>query len=104
MVDVTSRKGRALGASKPTVSGIGFYLHEDYGAAEVGIVGILSTQGMSRGRDLGFIYATNSARPGSDVDLHKRFMGPWFNTKLVSRMGAIVNTTSALRALVLQIV
>ena len=57
---------------------------------------------MSRGRDLDFIYATNSARPGSDVDLHKRFMGPWFNTKLVSRMAAIVNTTSALRALVLQ--
>ena len=87
-----------MGASKPTVSGIGFYLHEDYGAAEVGI---LSTQGMSRGRDLGFIYATNSARPGSDVDLQKRFMGPWFNTKLVNRMGALLNTISALRALVL---
>ena len=88
-----------MGASKPTVSGIGFFLHKDFGSAEVGI---LSTQRMSRGRDLDFIYATNSARPGSDVDLHKRFMGPWFNTKLVSRMGAIVNTTSALRALVLQ--
>ena len=88
-----------MGALKPTVSGIGFHLRKDLGAAEVGI---LSTQRMSRGRDLDFIYATNSARPGSDVDLHKRFMGPWFNTKLVSRMGAIVNTTSALRALVLQ--
>ena len=88
-----------MGASTPTVSGIGFYLHKDFGAAEVGI---LSTQRMSRGRDLDFIYATNSARPGSDVDLHKRFMGPWFNTKLLSRMAAIVNTTSALRAPVLQ--
>ena len=88
-----------MGASTPTVSGIGFYLHKDFGAAEVGI---LSTQRMSRGRDLDFIYATNSARPGSDVDLHKRFMGPWLNTKLVSRMGARVNTTSALRALVLR--
>ena len=57
---------------------------------------------MSCGRDLDFIYATNSARPGSDVDLHKRFMGPWFDTNLVSAMGARVNTTSALRALVLQ--
>ena len=99
VVDFTQRKGRALGALTPTVSGIGFYLHKDFGAAEVGI---LSTQRMSRGRDLDFIYATNSARPGSDVDLHKRFMGPWFNTNLVSRMGAIVNTISALRALVLQ--
>ena len=88
-----------MGASKPTVSGIGFYLHKDFGAAEVGN---LSTQRMSRGRDLDFIYATNSARPGSDVDLHKRFVEPWFNTKLVSRMGARVNTTSAQRALVLQ--
>ena len=88
-----------MGASKPTVSGIGNYLHKDFGAAEIEI---LSTQRMSRGRDLDFIYATNSARPGSDVDLHKRFMGRWFNTNLVSTVGAIVNTTSALRALVLQ--
>ena len=88
-----------MGALKPTVSGVGFYLHKDFGAAEVGI---LSTQRMSRGRDLDFIYATNSARPGSDFDLHKRLMEPWFNTNLVSRMGAVVNTTSALRALVLQ--
>ena len=57
---------------------------------------------MSRGRDLDFIYARNPARPGSDVDLHKGFVEPWFNTNLVSRMGTIVNTTSALRALVLQ--
>ena len=49
------------------------------------------------------MYATNSAQSGSDVDLHKRFMGRWFNTNLVSTVGAIVNTTSALRALVLQI-
>ena len=90
-----------MGASKPTVSGVGFYLHKDFGAAEVGILPTC-TQRMSRGRDLDFIYATNSARPGSDVDLHKRFMGPWFNTNLVSRMGTMVNTTSALRALVLQ--
>ena len=62
---------------------------------------LLSTQRMSCGRDLDFIYATNSARPGSDVDLQKRFMGPWFNTKLVNRMGALFNTISALRALVL---
>ena len=90
-----------MGASKPTVSGIGFFLHKDFGSAEVGILSI-STQRMSRGRDLDFVYATNFARPGSDFDLHKRFMGPWFNTNLVSRMGAIVNTISALRALVLQ--
>ena len=36
-----------MGASRPTVSGIGFYLHKDFGAAEVGI---LSTQRVSRGR------------------------------------------------------
>ena len=88
-----------MGASTRTVAGIGFYLHKDFGAAEVGI---LSTQRMSRGRDLDYIYATNSARPGSDFDLHKRFMGPWFNTSLVNTMGAIVNTTSELRAPVLQ--
>ena len=88
-----------MAALKPTVSGIGFYQDKERGVAGVGI---LSTQRMSRGRDLDFIYATNSARPGCDVDLHKRFMGPWFNTNLVSTMGAIVNTTSALRALVLQ--
>ena len=62
----------------------------------------LSTQRMSRGRDLDFIYARNPARPGSDVDLHKGFVEPWFNKKLVSRMGTRVNTTSAQRALVLQ--
>ena len=84
---------------KSTVSGIGFHLHKERGAAEVGI---LSTQRMSRGRDLDFIYATNSARPGSDVDLHKRFMGPCFNDNVLSKMSAIVKTISALRALVLQ--
>ena len=88
-----------MGALKPTVSGLGFYVHKELGAAEIGI---LSTQRMSRGRDLDFVYETNFARPGTDFDLHKRFMGPWFNTNLVSRMGAIVNTISALRALVLQ--
>ena len=88
-----------MGALTQTVSGIGFYLHKDFGAADVGI---LSAQRMSRWRDLDFIYATNFARPGSDVDLHKRFMGPWFNTNLVRRMEARVNTTSALRALVLR--
>ena len=54
---------RALAALKPTVSRIGFYLHKDLGAAGVGI---LSAQRVSRGRALDFIYATNSARPGSD--------------------------------------
>ena len=34
MVDFTW--SRSLEASKPTVSGIGFYLHKDFGAAEVG--------------------------------------------------------------------
>ena len=84
-----------MGASKPTVSGIGFYLHKDFGAAEVGI---LSTQRMSRGRDLDFISATNSARPGSDVDLHKRFMGICFNDNVLSKMSAIVKTIFAMRA------
>ena len=81
-----SRKRRALGASTRTVAGIGFYLHKECRAGEIWI---LSTQRIPRGR-------------GSDVDLHKRFMGPWFNTNLVSTMGAIVNTSSALRALALQ--
>ena len=76
-----------MGASTPTVSGIGFYLHKDFGATEVGI---LSTQRMSRGRDLDFIYATNFARPGSDVDLHKRFMGTCFNDNVLSKMSVIV--------------
>ena len=84
-----------MGALKPTVSGIGFYLHKDFGAAEVGI---LSTQRMSRGRDLDFIYATNSARPGSDVDLHKRFMGPWFNTKSVRQISTILSSQNNFRA------
>ena len=47
---------RALGALKPTVSGIGFYLHKELGAAEVGI---LSTQRISCGRDPDFIYTKN---------------------------------------------
>ena len=47
VVDFTLRKGRALGASKPTVSGIGFYQDKERGVAGVGI---LSTQRMSRGR------------------------------------------------------
>ena len=94
---------RALGALKPTVSGIGFYLHKDLGAAEVGIlVGILSTQRFRRGRDLDFIYATNSSRPGSDFIYTHTFYGVCFNTNVVSIMGAVVNTISALRALVLQ--
>ena len=36
-----------MGALQPTVSGIGFYVHKELGAAEVGI---LSTQRVSRGR------------------------------------------------------
>ena len=93
------RGRRALGALKPTVSGIGFYLHKDLGAAEVGI---LSTRRMPRGRDPDFIYATNSARPGSDFLSPQTFYPAWFNKNLVSKMSAIVNTTSAPRALVLQ--
>ena len=60
---------------------------------------------MSRGRDLDFIYATNSVRPGSDFYLHIRSMGPVLiriYKNLGSRMGAVVKTISALRALVLQ--
>ena len=76
-----------MGALKPTVSGIGFHLHKELGAAEVRIS---STQRMSRGRDLDFIYATNSARPGSDVDLHKRFMGICFNDNLLRKMNTIM--------------
>ena len=86
-----------MGALKPTVSGIGFYVHKELGAAEIGI---LSTQRMSRGRDTDFIYATNSARPGSDF-IYTNFYGPCFDTNLVNKMGAVVNAISALRALVL---
>ena len=82
---------------KPTVSGIGFYLHKERGAAEVGI---LSTQRMSRGRDLDTQRIPRGLGPiliSTNVLLE-----PWFNTKLVSRISAVVNRTSALRALVLQ--
>ena len=48
------------------------------------------------------MYATNSAQSGSDVDLHKRFMGICFNDNVLSKMSAIVKTIFALRALVLQ--
>ena len=88
----------------PTVSGIGFYLHKDFGAAEVGILSTI-TQRMSRGQYLDFIYAPNSARPGSNFYLHIRSMGPVLiriYKNLGSRMGAVVKTISALRALVLQ--
>ena len=81
-----SRKRRALGASTRTVAGIGFYLHKECRAGEIWI---LSTQRIPRGR-------------GSDVDLHKRFMGPCFNDNVLSKMSAIVKTIPALRALVLQ--
>ena len=62
VVDFYLKETRALGALKPTVSGIGFYLHKDLDAAEVGILsylheefraaenGISSTQRIPRGR------------------------------------------------------
>ena len=56
VVDFTSKETKALGALKPTVSGIGFYVHKELGAAEVGI---LSTQRISCGRDPDFIYTKN---------------------------------------------
>ena len=39
---------------------------------------------MSRVQDLDFINATNSARPGYDLYLLNRFMGPWFNLREIS--------------------
>ena len=74
-----------MGALKPTVSGLGFYVHKELGAAEIGI---LSTQRRSCGR--GPILSTQT------------FYGACFNTNLVSRMDAVVKPISALRALVLQ--
>ena len=60
MIEFPRRNGRWGLCSRPS-PGSGFYLYKDFGAAEVGI---LSTQRVSRGRDLDFIYATNFARPG----------------------------------------
>ena len=92
------REKRALGAFKPTVSGIGFYLHKRFRRG--------------RGRDL--IYTKNVARPRFGFYLRNefraagvRFLSPsffsaWFNKNLVNKMSAIVNTTSALHPLILQ--
>ena len=54
--------------------------------------GFLSTQRMWHGRDPGFIYATNSARAGSD----------FIYTKVKMGVVVVVNTISALCALILQ--
>ena len=54
----------------------GFYLQKECRAGEVWI---LFTQRIPRGR-------------GSDVDLHKRFMGPCFDDNLWSKMSATVKT------------
>ena len=74
-----------MGALKPTVSGIGFFVHKELGAAEIGI---LSTQRRSCGR--GPILSTQT------------FYGACFNTNLLRKMSAIVKTISSLRALVLK--
>ena len=99
VVDFTYRKGGLCGlCSRPSPGSAfiytkisarprsGFYLHKECRAGEIWI---LSTQRIPRGR-------------GSDVDLHKRFMGPCFNDNLLSKMSAIVKTISALRALFLK--
>ena len=65
-----------MGALKPTVSGIGFDLHNKLGAAEIGI---LSTQRMSRGRDPDFniILSTQRTPRGSGPILSTQtFMEP----------------------------
>ena len=54
---------------------------------------------MSRGRDPDFIYATNSARPGSDFMYTDTGA---VSITIIEEMSAIVKTISALRALVLQ--
>ena len=54
---------------------------------------------MSRGRDPDFIYATNSARPGSDFMYTDTGA---VSITIIEEMSAMVKTISALRALVLQ--
>ena len=85
-----------MGALKPTVSGIGFHVQKEFGAAEIGI---LSTQRISCGRDPDFIYTKNFARPGSGFYLHKRFRN-LFGKKLLRKMTdtVYIETFSALRA------
>ena len=76
---------------------------------------ILSTQRFRRGRGRDFIYTKNVAQPRSGFYLRDEFRaagvrclspqtfdGAWFNNNLVSKMSDVANTTSALRALVLQ--
>ena len=85
-----------------TVSGIGFYAHKELGAAEIGI---LSTQRMSRGRDPDFniILSTQRTPRGSGPILSTQtFYGACFKKNLLNKMRYIVNTISALRALVLK--
>ena len=65
---------------------------------------ILSTQRMSRGRDLDFIYATNSARPGVRCWSPQTFYGTlfWWQFMEQNECYSQNKTISALRALVLQ--
>ena len=64
---------RALGALKPTVSGIGLYLHKELGAAEIGI---LSTQRIFVRPRSGFHLHKEFRATGVRFYLHKHFMGP----------------------------
>ena len=91
MVDFTSRKvkgfrGFDADRRRDRILSTIYVVHKECRAGEIWI---LSTQRIPRGR-------------GSDVDLHKRFMGPCFNDNVLSKMSAIVKTIPALRALVLQ--
>ena len=88
---------RALGALKPTVSGIGFHVHKELGAAEIGIS---STQSMSYGRDPD-LSTTNSARPGSDF-IYTNFWWGLFKKEFIEKNKCYSQTISALRALVLK--
>ena len=83
-----------MGALKPTVSGIGFYLLKR--RAWRGRDPDLSTQKL-RATEI----PKNSVRPGSDF-IYTNFLWGWSNTNLVSKMSVVVDTICALRALVLK--
>ena len=90
-----------MGALKPTVSGLGFYVHKELGAAEIGILSTFLVHKECRAAEIRILSTQRIPRGRGPILSTQTFDGACFKRNLVSKMSAVVKTTSALRALVL---
>ena len=91
-----------MGASKPTVFEIGFYVHKELGAAEIGILSTLLVHKECRAAEIRILSTQQIPRGRGPILSTQMFYGACFKKNVLRKMSAIVKSISALRALVLK--